>query len=91
MHTESFSGDVATRYDCGRSPHGGTRRPCPTPENFPWNTTDDDDWNVQGIVGGSYALSDTGALVVRYRMWNTGGFSSEDRLHVFTVGYRHQF
>lgn len=52
---------------------------------------DDDDWNVQGIVGGSYALSDTGALVVRYRMWNTGGFSSEDRLHVFTVGYRHHF
>ena len=49
---------------------------------------DDDDWNVQAIVGGSYALSDTGALVVRYRMWNTGGFSSEDRLHVFTVGYR---
>ena len=52
---------------------------------------DDDDWNVQGIVGGSYALSETGALVVRYRMWNTGGFSSEDRLHVFTVGYRHHF
>lgn len=52
---------------------------------------DDDDWNVQGIVGGSYALSDTGALVVRYRMWNSGGFSSEDRIHVFTVGYRHQF
>ena len=53
--------------------------------------TDDDDWNVQGIVGGSYALSDTDALVVRYRMWNTGGFSSEDRLHVFTVGYRRHF
>ena len=51
----------------------------------------DDDWTVQGIVGGSYALSDTGAVVVRYRMQNTGGFSSEDRLHVFTVGYRHHF
>lgn len=52
---------------------------------------DFDDWNVQGIVGGSYALSDTGAVVVRYRMQNIGGFSSEDRLHVFTVGYRHHF
>lgn len=49
---------------------------------------DDDDWNVQGIVGGSYALSDKDALVARYRMWNTGGFSSENRLHLFTVGYR---
>ena len=50
-----------------------------------------DDWNVQGILGGSYALSETGAVVVRYRMQNIGGFSSEDRLHVFTVGYRHHF
>ena len=50
-----------------------------------------DDWNVQGILGGSYALSDTGAVVVRYRIQNIGGFSSEDRLHVFTVGYRHYF
>lgn len=50
-----------------------------------------DDWNVQGILGGSYAISETGAVVVRYRMQNIGGFSSEDRLHVFTVGYRHHF
>ena len=52
---------------------------------------DFDDWNVQGILGGSYALSETGVIVVRYRMQNIGGFSSEDRLHVFTVGYRHHF
>ena len=52
---------------------------------------DFDDWNVQGILGGSYALSETGAIVVRYRMQNIGGFSSKDRLHVFTVGYRHHF
>ena len=50
-----------------------------------------DDWNVQGILGGSYSLSETNAIVVRYRMQNIGGFSSEDRLHVFTVGYRHLF
>ena len=50
-----------------------------------------DDWNVQGILGGSYALSETGAIVIRYRMQNIGGFSSEDRLHIFTVGYRHHF
>ena len=53
--------------------------------------TDFDDWNVQGIVGGSYALSETGAIVLRYRMQHIGGFSSEERLHVFTVGYRHHF
>ena len=52
---------------------------------------DYDDWNVQGILGGSYALSETGAIVVRYRMLNIGGFSSEDRLHIFTAGYRHHF
>ena len=50
-----------------------------------------DDWNVQGILGGSYQLSETGVIVVRYRMQNIGGFSSENRLHVFTVGYRHHF
>ena len=50
-----------------------------------------DDWNVQGIVGGSYAISDTGAITARYRMQNIGGFSSDDRIHVFTVGYRHFF
>ena len=53
--------------------------------------TDLDDWNVQGILGGSYAVSETGAIVVRYRMQNIGGFSSEDRLHVLTVGYRRYF
>ena len=52
---------------------------------------DYDDWNVQGILGGSYELSETGAIVVRRRMQNIGGFSSGDRLHVFTVGYRHHF
>lgn len=51
----------------------------------------EDDWTVQGIVGFSYAVSDTGALVARYRMKNIGGFSSDDRLHVFSVGYRHEF
>ena len=39
-----------------------------------------DDWNVQGILGGSYQLSETGVIVVRYRMQNIGGFSSENRL-----------
>ena len=50
-----------------------------------------DDWNVQGIVGGAWRLSERDAVVVRYRMWNTGGLSSEDRLHLFTVGYRRHF
>ena len=49
---------------------------------------DMDDWNVQGIVGASLAISEESALTVRYRMQHIGGFSSEDRLHVFTVGYR---
>lgn len=53
--------------------------------------SDFDDWNVQAIAGGSYAVSDTGAIVVRYRLQNIGGFDSEDRLHVLTVGYRHHF
>ena len=53
--------------------------------------SDFDDWNIQAIAGGSYAVSDTGAIVVRYRLQNIGGFDSEDRLHVFTVGYRHHF
>ena len=52
---------------------------------------DTDDWTVQGIVGASFSASDNGALVARYRMKNIGGFSSDDRLHLFTVGYRHNF
>ena len=51
----------------------------------------EDDWTAQGIAGFSYAVSDTGALVARYRMKNIGGLSSDDRLHVFSVGYRHDF
>ena len=50
-----------------------------------------DDWAVQGIAGSSYAVSDTGALVARYRMKNIGGLSSDDRIHAFSVGYRHDF
>ena len=45
---------------------------------------------LQAIAGGSYAISDTGAIVVRYRMQNIGGFDSEDRVHVFSLGYRHR-
>ncbi len=52
---------------------------------------DFDDWNVQALAGSSWAVSDTGAIVARYRLWHTGGFDREDRLHVFTVGYRHRF
>ena len=51
----------------------------------------DDDWTMQGILGGSFALSESSSIVLRYRMQNVGGFSSEDRLHVFTAGYRHHF
>ena len=50
-----------------------------------------DDWTVQWIVGASVAALDNGAFVARYRMKNIGGFSADDRLHVFTVGYRHNF
>ena len=53
--------------------------------------SDSNDWNIQGILGGSYAISDTGAIVARYRTQNIGGFSSEERVYVFTVGYRHHF
>ena len=52
---------------------------------------DSDDWTVQWIVGASVAAWDSGAFVARYRMKNIGGFSTDDRLHVVTVGYRHNF
>ena len=50
---------------------------------------DFDDWTMQGILGVSYDISKSNAVVVRYRMQNVGGFTAEDRLHVFTVGFRH--
>ena len=51
----------------------------------------EDDWSIQGILGASFDVSQRGEIVARYRMKNIGGFSSDDRLHVFTAGYRYNF
>ena len=49
---------------------------------------DTDDWTVQWIFGVLFPLSEEDAIAIRYRMKNIGGFSSDDRLHMYTVGYR---
>ena len=52
---------------------------------------DDDDWTLQAIIGGSYAVSRTGAVVARYNMRHYGKLSADNRVNAFTVGYRHYF
>ena len=52
---------------------------------------DADDWTLKAMVGGSYGVSRNGALVARYTMLHVGKLSSENRYHVFTVGYRRYF
>ena len=51
----------------------------------------DDDWTIQGIVGATLDVTEHGTLVARYRLQHAGGFGEEERMHVFTIGYRTRF
>ena len=52
---------------------------------------DENDWTLKAMVGGSYGVSRNGALVARYSMVHYGKLDSDNRYHVFTVGYRRYF